>query len=90
MLTLAAALTLVTYLVAGPARWLADAMELTYLSPPFKAGLVALAAAGFAAAYAAETRALPALARALVRLRTAANPKWRKRPKAYKAVLQSG
>jgi cation-transporting ATPase 13A2 len=82
------ALFISTYMLADPAGWLVDLMELTYMSLEFKMFLLGLAAAGFAVMYFSEIFVFPNLAKWIGILKVKVAPKTRKKRKEYKIIAE--
>lgn len=70
-----------------PGAWLANLMQLTYLSVDFKVFVLVLASGGLASAWIAERRVFLWLARLLGKLHATLWPQRRKKQKEYKRVL---
>lgn len=70
-----------------PSRWLADVMQLTFLSGHFKFWLFVLAIGGFLVSWVAERKLFPSLSRLLGRSYTLFRPNYRKQRRQYKVLL---
>ncbi|KZF22645.1 P-type ATPase-like protein [Xylona heveae TC161] len=86
VITLVIATLLSTYMLFDPAKWLFDFMDLTVLSMPFKAFVLALALSGFACSWLAERWVFPHLASAIGKAKTALLPLPPKKRKEYKIL----
>ena len=83
------ALVITSYMLFDPAKWLVKLMELTYMDTPFKIFILALGLGNFALAYTSEKFVFPALAKWIGIMKVKVNPKWSKKRKAYKEILES-
>lgn len=83
-------ITLVTtcYMLFDPAQWLVKLMQLTYMSASFKVFLLVLGLGNFAIAYVGEKFVLPVIAKWIGLLKVKINPKWRKKRKEYKLIME--
>lgn len=83
------ALAITCYMLFDPAQWLFRLMQLTYLDTSFKLFILALGLGNFAIAYVSEKYVLTALARWIGIWKVRANPRWSKKRKAYKEIMES-
>ncbi|KAF2181795.1 hypothetical protein K469DRAFT_752656 [Zopfia rhizophila CBS 207.26] len=88
VITMLITLVITSYMLFGPAKWLVKLMELTYVDMSFKFFVLALGMGNLACAYASERFLLPKLARWIGVMKIKINPKWRKKRKAYKEILE--
>ncbi|KAF2112000.1 ATPase type 13A2 [Lophiotrema nucula] len=89
VVTMLIALVITSYMLFDPAKWLVKLMELTYMDTPFKFFVLALGLGNFALAYTSEKFVFPALAKWIGIMKVKVNPKWSKKRKAYKEILES-
>ncbi|KAF2012664.1 hypothetical protein BU24DRAFT_453033 [Aaosphaeria arxii CBS 175.79] len=82
-------LAITIYMLFDPAKWVMEQIELTYMDTQFKFFILALGLGNFAVAYSAEKFVLPALAKWIGIVKVKINPKWRKKRKAYKEILEA-
>jgi len=82
-------LTITCYILFDPAEWLVKLMQLTYLDTSFKLFILVLGLGNFAIAYVSEKYVLTALARWIGIWKVKLSPKWKKKRKAYKEILES-
>ncbi|BDD61946.1 hypothetical protein MAP00_006957 [Monascus purpureus] len=80
-------LAFISYMLFEPSRWLADVMQLTFLSGHFKFWLFVLAIGGFLFSWVAERKLFPSLSRLLGRSYTLFRPNYRKQRRQYKVLL---
>jgi cation-transporting ATPase 13A2 len=89
VITMFITLAITCYMLFDPAQWLFSLMQLTYLSTSFKLFILALGLGNFAIAYVSEKYVLTALARWIGIWKVRFNPKWGKKRKAYKEIMES-
>ncbi|KAF2263922.1 P-type ATPase-like protein [Lojkania enalia] len=89
VVTMLITLVVTTYMLFHPAQWLSELMELTYMSVSFKIFILVLGLGNFAIAYVSEKFVFSGLAKWIGILKIKLNPKWRKKRKAYKVILES-
>lgn len=82
------ALFLSAYLLLDPAKWLAELMDLTYMSWDFKLTILAIAITGFVVMYGCEIWFFPRLARRIGEVNVRLGPKSRKKRKEYKIIVE--
>lgn len=87
VITMGVTLAISSYMLFDPAPWLADLMELTWMSVDFRLFILALAAASFLCSYLAEKKIFQPLATAIGKLRVKLGGKKKKR-KEYKLILE--
>ena len=88
MTTIATALAISSYMVVSPARWLRRLMQLTAISPSFKATVFVLGACYLTLAWTSENHVFPGVARA-VGWATRVLAKRAKKRKEYKLILEA-
>lgn len=88
LVTILIDLAIAGYMLFRPSNWVANVMQLTFMSDSFRSCVVALAFGAFALAWTAETIAFPRLARILGHLRTRLQPNFRKKRRQYKVLLE--
>jgi cation-transporting ATPase 13A3/4/5 len=88
VVTIVVALLISLYMLFDPARWLSDFMDLTEMSLDYEAFLLALAAAGFVAAYLAERYLFPSMAKWVGQLKLRLRPSQPKKRKQYKLIAE--
>ena len=88
VITIVAAVLFSMYMLLDPAKGLADFMDLTYLSIPFKLFIIVLGAGGFICAYGAERKVFVWLARMIGSAHDWIWPHRRKKRKEYKVMLE--
>ncbi|KAF2715019.1 P-type ATPase-like protein [Pleomassaria siparia CBS 279.74] len=89
VITMAITLAITCYMLFDPAQWLTKLMQLTYLDTGFKLFILVLGFGNFAMAYVSEKYLLTALARWIGIWKVKMNPKWSKKRKAYKEIIES-
>ncbi|KAF2654726.1 hypothetical protein K491DRAFT_779258 [Lophiostoma macrostomum CBS 122681] len=88
VITMFVALAVTAYLLFDPAEWIMRAMELTFMDNAFKLFVLALGLGGFAVSYACERFLFPRLSKGIGSALVWASPRWRKKRKAYKEILE--
>ncbi|RVX69518.1 hypothetical protein B0A52_06582 [Exophiala mesophila] len=88
VVTIVVALIVSLYMLLDPADWLSSFMDLTKMALDFELFLLALAAAGFAAAYLAERYVFPMMAKYVGRLKLYLRPSHPKKRKQYKLIAE--
>ena len=81
-------LSISSYILFDPAKWLYDLMELTYISSGFKGIILLLGVIGFALSYVAELWIFPVLASWIGKTKERLFPKLRKKRKEYKLIAE--
>lgn len=76
------------YILFDPGAWLADLMQLTFMSVDFKVFLLVLALGGLACAWMAERYVFLLVARFLGKAHDTVWPHRRKKRKEYKLLLE--
>ena len=71
-----------------PPEWVAEVMQLTFLSNGFAISLLLLAIGGFLASWLAECELFPKLARMLGHVYPLLKPGYRKQRRRYKVLLE--
>ena len=82
------ALVFSSYNLLGPSQWLFEVMQLTKMSPWFKAWLMALALSGFTIAWIAERLFFPKLARFAAHIYQNRLPGHGKQRRRFKVLLE--
>ncbi|KAF2738544.1 P-type ATPase-like protein [Polyplosphaeria fusca] len=88
VITMMVTLAITTYMLFDPAKWLVKLMELTSMDTSFEFFILVLGVGNFAIAYASEKFVFPALAKWIGVMKVKVNPKWSKKRKAYKEILE--
>ncbi|PSN71127.1 P-type ATPase-like protein [Corynespora cassiicola Philippines] len=89
VVTMLITLIITGYMLFDPAKWIVHLMELTYMDTSFKVFILALGLGNFALAYMSEKFVFPGLAKWIGVAKVKINPKWKKKRKAYKEILES-
>lgn len=89
VITMFVTLAITTYMLFDPANWIVKMMELTSMDTAFKFFILALGLCNFALAYISEKFVFPVLAKWIGLTKVKVNPKWRKKRKAYKEILET-
>lgn len=76
------------YMLFRPSNWVADVMQLTYMSDGFRTWLLALAVGIFGLSWVAEKNIFPRLAQMLGHARARLQPNYRKKRRMYKVLLE--
>lgn len=88
MTTIATALALSSYMVLSPARWLRKLMQLTAISPSFKASIFVLGGCYLVLSWTSENYVFPGVARAVGWAKRVIAKRAKKR-KEYKLILEA-
>lgn len=88
VVTVVATTLICTYLLMDPASWLRNLMQFTPTSFGFKIFILCLACGGFSCALFGERTLFPKLAQYVRQTRLFLRPRWKKRRKEYKLVLE--
>ncbi|KAJ6171641.1 hypothetical protein N7470_000708 [Penicillium chermesinum] len=76
------------YMLFRPSTWVAQVMQLTFMSDGYRIGLVVLAIGFFVSSWVAEMAVFPRLARVIGVIRTRMQPNYRKKRREYKVLLE--
>ncbi|KAJ5095152.1 cation-transporting ATPase [Penicillium argentinense] len=76
------------YMLFRPSKWVADIMQLTFMSDGFRSWVVVLALGMFSVAWMAESIIFPRLAHILGHVRARLQPTFRKKRRQYKVLME--